>query len=50
MYLSNRLTFSLFSVLLVAALVIAPTAMAQTTVTGYSTTTTAVTADRNCRS
>ncbi len=35
MYLSNRLTFSLFSVLLVAAFVIVPTAMAQTTVTAY---------------
>ncbi len=37
MYLSNRLTFSIFSVLLVAALVfVAAPAMAQTTVTAYT--------------
>ena len=35
MYLSNRLTFSIFSILFVAALVVAPTAMAQVTVTAY---------------
>ena len=33
MNLSKRLTFSIFSILLVAALVVAPTAMAQVTVT-----------------
>ena len=36
MYLSNRLTFSLlFSVFLIAALIVAPIAMAQVTVTAY---------------
>ncbi|MYF54478.1 lamin tail domain-containing protein [Candidatus Poribacteria bacterium] len=35
MYLSNRLTFSIFSILLVAALFIAPAAMAQVTVSMY---------------
>lgn len=43
MYLSNRLTFSIFSVLLVAAFVIVPTAMAQTTVTAYQEITAATT-------
>ena len=38
MYLSNRLTFSIFSVLLVAALLVAPSVMAQVTVKAYVTT------------
>ncbi len=42
MYLSNRLTFSIFSLLLIAVFVfVAAPAMAQTTVTAYSVTTTA---------
>ena len=39
MNLSKRLTFSIFSVLLVAALIVAPTAMAAVSVTAYQTTT-----------
>ena len=39
MNLSKRLTFSIFFILLVAALVVAPTAMAQVSVTVYKTTT-----------
>lgn len=41
MNLSHKLTFSIFSTLLVAAFVVAPTAMAQVTVEGYQVTTTA---------
>lgn len=48
MYLSNRLTFSIFSVLLVAALVIAPNAMAQVTVTAHKVDT-AGTADNKAK-
>ncbi len=43
MNLSKRLTFSIFSILFVAALVVTPTAMAQVTVTAYQEITAATT-------